>query len=164
MKNLQWTKEGGHYLLKNKEEVFINLNHTPSKSATFSINNRYYSISLKGFWAPRYVVSYEGENILELAYSLWKTSGNIKCSDGSTYQLKYESKNGFKMRFLDGESEILSYAMDYKDLKNLKMSFYIGTVMEDAEKLLRLAALGMSIFLSHIGEMTSADDLLLLIM
>ena len=101
-------------MLKNKEEVFINLTHNPSKSATFSINNRYYSISLKGFWTPRYVVSYEGENILELAYSLWKTSGDIKFLDGSVYRLKYESKSGFKMLFLDGESEILSYAMDHK--------------------------------------------------
>lgn len=163
MQNLKWINEGNRYILKNGEEVMVDLLHSLSGNDTFFINAKKYNIVCKGFWNPGYEIKLEEKTILRFSYGIWKNAGTIIFSDGSQYQSDYRSKNGLKMRFLDKENEIMVYGMEYNNRQNISMSFYVGIVMEDAEKLLILAALGMSIFSSQLREMISGEDLLLLI-
>ncbi len=163
MQNLKWINEGNRYILKNGEEVMVDLLHSLSGNDTFFINKKKYSIVCKGFWNPRYEIKLEEKTILRFSYGIWKNSGTIVFADGSQYQSDYRSKNGLKMRFLDNDSEIMVYSIEHNHPKNVSMGFYVGIVMEDAEKLLILAALGMSVFSSQLREMISGEDLLLLI-
>jgi hypothetical protein len=158
MHNLQWTNEGNRYLLKNGDEVMVDLVHNVSGNDSFFINHNRYSISRKGFWNPGYEIEQQGKTVLQLTYGIWKSTGKIIFSDASEYQSDYQSKNGLKLRFLDKENEIMVFGIDFSYPQQLKMNFYVGIVMEDAEKLLILAALGMSVFSSVYREMIGGND------
>lgn len=157
MRNLKWIKEDKRYLLKSDESSMIDLTITSAGAASFFIANKQYQVSKKGFFSPAYIVQSEGEEILKLSHGFWGSSGRIAFSDGSVYTSEYKNKGGLKMRFMDGENEILSYGRNVEN-KKLVPSFSIGISMVDADKLLILAALGVIIFQCLFSEDSSGDD------
>jgi hypothetical protein len=159
MQSLQWTNDANRYLLKNGEELLVDLIHQKAGNYVFFINNNRYTITSKGFWNPKYEVVQGEKMVLQLTYGIWRSKGKIIFADGSEYQFDYQSKEGIRFRFLDQEKEIMVFGIDYNNTQQLKVNFYVGIIMEDAEKLLLMSALGMSIFSSISKEMIAGNDI-----
>jgi hypothetical protein len=157
MKNLKWIQDGQKYFLTNDETLLLTLNFLPAAGADFILNEKEYLVNQKGSWNPAYYVTASGKEIIKLTHSFWGSKGKIICWDDTVYKCEYINKGGLMVRFLDGENELLSYYLSTKT-KQLTIGFSIGTYMEDAEKLLILAALGMVLFTSLAGENFSKND------
>ena len=161
MENLKWVKEDKNYILKNDEVAMVNLSISLAKGSSFIIHDKQYQISRKSFWKTGYLVRYNDKEILTLSDNFWGSNGKILFNDGTVYSINFKTKGGLKMRFMDGENEILSYTTAIENKKNV-IVFSIGTATTDAEKLLILSALGMMIFTISFGDDASGDDILLL--
>lgn len=158
MNNLYWVKEGNKHLLKNEENVLIELGINMVDPSFFTISNKHYSIGRKGFWNAYYIQEGNME-IAKIVHSFWGSNSRIVFADGSSFTGEYKVKQGnLQLRYLDGDKEILSYKAL---LEHGKPSFHfsVGTSMVDAEKLLLLAALGKVIFTLLYSDGQSNDDL-----
>lgn len=157
MKNIQWVNEGEKHYLKNDTETLIDLTITPLKKPSFILNQKQYIVSSKGFWNPAYVVSYNNEDIVTITHSLWGGKGRIVFSDGEVCSTHYSNKGGLKLRFLKDENELLVYGIEFVNKKPV-LTFNIGTILIDAEKILLLSAIGMIIFSTIYKEMAGSTD------
>ena len=158
MKNLQWQKTQNAYLLKNEEEVLLDLTLNPAKTSYFTLDNKKFSIKITGFWQPIYSV-FEGDNeIAKLTHNFWGSDGKISFNDDTFFTSQYKYKGGFKLIFADGENEVLRDGTEVIEKKH-EVTFSVGFAMVDAEKLLILAALGKVIFTTLYME-ASGDDVM----
>jgi hypothetical protein len=157
MEKLNWTKKGHTHILKNGESVLLTLHIHPTTGADFILNGKEYTIGTKGIWSRYYYIT-SGENeILKLTHNFWSSKGKITFNDGSECTNEYTSKGGLKLRFADAENEILSYSMVFEN-KKPTLKFKLGLEMIDAEKLLILAALGMTLFSGILQEIGGDGD------
>jgi hypothetical protein len=133
-------------------DLAINLTST----STFVIGSNIYKVNKKGFFSPVYTILHKEEKVLTLSHSFWGSEGRIVFNDGSVYACNYKNKGGLKIRFMDGEHEILTYGRIMENKKSVPY-FSIGISMIDADKLLVLAALG-SIMLHCLFSENSVGD------
>lgn len=158
MKNLQWQRDGDLFLLKNNQDVLVSLSQKNCMNADFVMGTTEYQIERKGFWIPGYSVSTKaGDHILKLTHSFWGSRGTIAFNDGWVCDMVYSSKGGLTLRFTEGGNEILVYGTVFEN-KAQKMYFNTGTALLDADKLLMLAALGLTIFNTMQKENNGEDD------
>jgi hypothetical protein len=157
MKNIKWIQQGQKYFLKNDEALLLTLNIHPTIGADFKLNNKTYEICTKGNWNPTWCINVDGTEIVKLISGFWSSKGKIMFSDGTEYSNEFTSKGGLKMRFLDSGNEILSYEVVFEN-KRPALAFTLGIEMVDAEKLLILAAFGMTIFSNIFKEMAGDSD------
>ncbi len=162
MTNLQWIRERDTCLLKDQETVLIDLRLQHGGNASFFIQQKKYNITRKGFWMPVYHLVQNNEPVLKMIHSFWGSNAKIVFEDGSTYSMEYKNRNGLQIIFLDGKQEILSYGTVLNEKQPI-LSFHIGIAMEDAEKLLQLAALGMTIATCIFKENSSDDAIITMI-
>lgn len=162
MTNLQWVREGDTCLLKDQEMVLIDLRLQHGGNASFFIQQKKYTITRKGFWIPVHHLVQNNVPVLKMMHGFWGSNAKIVFEDGSTYGMEYRNKNGLQIIFLDGDQEILSYGTVLNEQQPV-MSFHIGIAMEDAEKLLLLAALGMTISACIFKENSSDDAIITMI-
>jgi hypothetical protein len=158
MQHLKWIKEGYRYTLKSDETFLMTLHIYPAAGAAFILNEKEYVISTKGIWNPSIYVTTSGKEILKLTHSIWSSKGKILFNDGTEYYNEYTSKGGLQLRFTDAGNEILSYAVAFENKRPL-LKFTLGNEMIDAEKLLILAALGMTLFSSAFREIAGENDI-----
>ena len=157
MENLKWFSEGSKFSLKNGDETIMKLSINLAGESICNINDREYQIYKKGAWNSLYYVFADGQEIARLCHGIWGSSGKIAFADGAEYNVAYRSKDGFKIRFMDEENEILEYGVVIMGIRTT-MKFKVGISMIDAEKLLLLAALGMIIFFPILKEITGGTD------
>ncbi len=157
MQNLTWTRKGSKNLLISDGNVLVTLNIKSTTGADFLLNDREYIISTKGAWNPVCYVTSNGLEILKLTHGFWTSKGKIIFNDGSIYDTEYISKAGIKLRFSNAGNEILSYAVAFEN-KRAVLHFAIGIEMIDADKLLILAALGMTMFSGIFMEIAGDND------
>ena len=158
MKNLKWQRDGELFLLKNNQEVLVSLFQKNCMNADFVMGPTEYHIERKGFWIPGYSVSTKaGDNVLKLTHSFWGSRGTVTFNDGWVCDMVYNSKGGLTLRFIDSGNEILVYSTVFEN-RAQKMYFNTGTALLDADKLLVLAALGLTIFNTMHKENNSVDD------
>ncbi len=156
MKKLYWTKKGDDYLLKNDEEVLLSLFFKLSGTSSFIINNKEYIISKKGFWNPGYFIKHNEEYILKLTHHFWGSNGKIVFNDGTEYTTDYKTRGGLKLRLTEEDREILAYKTQFVNSRPV-MNFQVSENMLDADKLLIMAALGMTIYTTIFGEDGTSD-------
>lgn len=157
MKNVQWIREGRNYWLQSDGTSLISLTVHPATGSEFILNNRKYSIRTKGVWNPASYVSVNGSEILKLTHRFWGSKGTITFTDGTIYESEYTSKGGLQLCFLNAGHEILSFRIVFEN-KQPVLKFTMGIEVIDAEILLILAALGMTLFSSIFEEMTGEND------
>lgn len=161
MKNLTWIQEDEKWRLKNDEAILVDVTINLASTSTFSIEHKQYQVVKKGFFSPVYIVQSNEGDILNLSHSFWGSKGRIVFNDGAIYSCDYKYKGGFKMHFMDGDNNILSYARAIENKKTVP-AFSIGISMVDAEKLLILSALGLILLQSLFMEDSSDNDVALL--
>lgn len=144
-------------MLMREGYLLATLNIRSSTSAEFVLNEKNYSIRTSGLWNPSCSVFSGEEEIVKLSYRFWTTKGSIVFKDGSVYESAYTSKGGLKLRFLNKGHEILSYGYVFENKRPL-MVFSLGTDMIDAERLLLLAVLGMTMFSGIFREIAGGSD------
>mgnify|MGYP007086748585 CR=1 FL=1 len=157
VKNLTWTRNGQMNLLISDGQPLITLRLRSATAAEFELNNKTYRISTKGLWNPVCSVHQDDREVLRLSYGFWRSKGKIIFNDGSEYDSEYRSKGGLKLRFLNNGNEILSYGYAFENRRPV-LVFSLGTDMIDAEKLLILAALGMTIYTGIFKEISGDID------
>lgn len=156
MKNLKWLKVGNKYLLKTEETVLVDLTINLTGTSIFIIGSNEYQVSRRGFFSPVYTILSKEEKVLTLSHSFWGSEGRIVFNDGSVYTSNYKNKDGLKIRFMDGEHEIITYGRTIENKQSVPF-FSIGISMIDADKLLMLAALG-AIMLDCLYRENSVED------
>ena len=157
MRKLYWEKEIDTYLLKNSDEILVALSFKLAGNSSFLINSKEYFISKRGFWNPGYFIEHKEECILKLTHSFWGSNGKIVFNDGTEYGTDYKTLGGLKLRFLDGKKELLVYKTEVVNNRP-ELHFHVIENIMDAEKLLILAALGMTIFSTIFRESSTSDD------
>lgn len=158
MNNLYWVKENGKHLLKNNDNVLIELSINVTGQSIFTINQKQYTIGRKGFWNAYYYIADGNLELVKIIHSFWGSNGKIAFTDSTSFTSEYKAKSGtLHMRFLDGDKEILCYKSLIENSKPT-LQFTIGTSMVDAEKLLLLAALGKVLFSTLFNDGNSSDD------
>lgn len=162
MTNLQWTREKDTCWLKDQETTLLTLHLQQGGAAECLIQEKPYKICRKGFWNPAYQILQKETPILTVTHGFWGSSGKINFSDGSVCTMEYKNRNGLKLFFMDQEKEILSFGTVLQNHQHT-ITFHIGIAMEDAEKLLLLSALGMTIFSCMVKENISDDVLIAII-
>jgi hypothetical protein len=155
--NLKWISDGQKKMLMSEGHILVSLHIRSAINAEFLLNDKTYSIRTKGIWNPSYGVFSADQEIITLSYSFWTTKGRIVFNDGAVYESAYTSKGGLKLRFLNNGHEILSYGYVFEN-KRPSMVFSLGTDMIDAEKLLLLAALGMTMFSGVFMEIAGGTE------
>ena len=164
MENLAWKKKGDAYYLASPTQELVKLHYELIHKVVFWVSDEVYEVQRSGLWNQRYAVYRNNEEVLSVSHNFWGSKGKINFSDGSNYATDYKYKNNLTLRFLDGESEILSYSVGMENGKR-KAIFDIGIALIDAERLLLLATLGMVMFLNIFSEFNDGlnNDLLVLI-
>lgn len=157
MEKLSWTNEGNKYFLKSGESILMTLQVYPAATAEFNLNGKKYVISTKGIWNPCCYITSEEKEILKLTHNFWSSKGKIVFLDGTECNSEYTSRGGLKLRFSEAEKEVLSYGVSFEN-KRPHLIFKLGFEMIDAEKLLILAALGMTMFSSLFKEIAGESD------
>jgi hypothetical protein len=156
MKNLSWKKTGDAYYLASPSEEFVKLLYEANK-IVFWTNEEVYEVRRSGLWNQRYTVCKNNQEVVSVSHNFWGSKGKISFSDGTLFTSEYKYKNTLTLRFLDRESEILSYHVGMEDGKR-KTVFNLGVALVDAERLLLLATLGMVMFLNIFNEFKDSED------
>lgn len=162
MTNLQWVRDKETCFLKDQETTLLTLHLQQAGDAQLQIRDKQYRIRRKGFWKPVYQILQNETTLVTLSHGFWGSNGKIVFGDGTVCTMEYKNRNGLKLCFMDQEKEILSFGTVFQN-GQYTISFHIGIVMEDAEKLLLLSALGMTIFSCMVKENISDDVLITMI-
>jgi len=157
MKNLSWKKTGDSYYLASRSEELVKLQYEPDNKIVFWMNNEVYEVRRSGLWNQRYSVSRNNREVVSVSHNFWGSKGKINFSDGAQYTSDYKYKNTLTLRFLEGDSEVLSYHVGLDGGKRNAV-FNLGVAMVDADRLLLLAALGMVMFLNIFNEFNDEGD------
>jgi len=157
MQQLHWVKQGMQFYLKKGNETLVELTLNLKGLSSFTLNSKQYVASRKGAWNPGYFIAEKGQAVLSLKYGFWGSKGNIAFSDGAMYTCNYKSKGGLKMRFFNGEEELMAYGLGFEN-KRPVLNFSIGATTQITEKILLLAALGLIAFYPLFMSTAGGDD------
>jgi hypothetical protein len=139
----------------NTQLISLKIGH--SGLSSFVMADQAYEIIKKGSWNPVYLVRSQAEEILKCSYPFWGSTGKVRFNDGSIYQVKYSNQPYFKLSFIDGDNEILSYGLTLGKNKPV-ITFSVSNSLVDAEKVLILAALGKKLIYGKFHAACNADD------
>lgn len=157
MENLYWTKTGDAYYLASPSEELVKLQYDHGDKTLFWSNDEWFEVKRSGLWNQRYSIYKKNQELVSVSHNFWGSKGKLIFADGSQYTSDYNYKNIVTLRFLDGDSEILSYHVGAENGKQ-KAVLNVGSALIDAEKILLLASLGLVMFLNIFNEFNDGGD------
>ncbi len=157
MNSLNWIRQSDKFYLNDGSETRVELTLNPAGNSTILLNNRLYTAGRKGVWNPGYFVTENGQEVVTLKYGFWGSKGFISFSGGAVYTCGYNSKGGLKMRFFEGEKELLRYAIGFEN-KRPVLNFSLTHPTEITTTILLLATFGMIAFYPLFTATAYGDD------
>jgi hypothetical protein len=154
---MQWIRQNDQYQLINQGETLVSVTIRQHKHAEAIINGVGHDIRLTGFWNPGYTVTNNSGTVLTLTHSFWGSKGKIRFADGSTFSSQYLNHRNLELQLQQDGAMVVSYAVSYAAGRPV-MVFQAGIALEDAEKLLILAALGLTMFSAILTETQAGTD------
>jgi hypothetical protein len=155
-------KKGDAYYLATPEVEIMKLLVEATGKAIFWLNDEVYEVKRAGLWSSRYTICKSNKEVLSLSNNFWGGKGKIQFADGTHYISSYSYSCTMKLRFSDGDSEILQYGVSNEGGKQ-QVTLNVGIALIDADRLLILAALGMTLFLDMLNQIQDSDDTILII-
>ena len=117
-----WKKIGeGNYSFSKQENKIGSLtikSNLFERKATFEIENQVYNVKHIGFWKNNIeIVNAQGQVVLRTHTEKWYSNATVIDFEGKKLILKIRNNPLVEYAILDGETEILSYGLDFNEGK-----------------------------------------------